>query len=194
MFKNYWKHFKLITKHKYYVFKNCCYAGIPLQGILHDLSKYSPTEFLESVKNYSGDRSPIDNLKDKGEISMTWLHHRGRNKHHWEYWIDNLSDGPDALLMPEKYAIEMLCDFLGAGQAYMGKNWTMSSPYEWWQTKKDHCLMHPATKMFINNIFTLMKDNEFKYKNYLNPEFLRDSYKRCISYTKQAGIGKYWRN
>ena len=65
MFKNYWKHFKLITKHKYYVFKNCCYAGIPLQGIVHDLSKYSPTEFLESVKNYSGDRSPIDNLKDK---------------------------------------------------------------------------------------------------------------------------------
>ena len=87
MFKNYWKHFKLITKHKYYVFKNCCYAGIPLQGILHDLSKYSPTEFLESVKNYSGDRSPIDNLKDKGEISMAWLHHRGRNKHHWEYWL-----------------------------------------------------------------------------------------------------------
>ena len=88
----------------------------------------------------------------------------------------------------------MLCDFLGAGQAYMGKNWTMSSPYEWWQTKKDHCLMHPATKMFIDNIFTLMKDNEFKYKTYLNPEILKDSYKRCINYTKQVGIGKYWRN
>ena len=45
-----WKHFKKIFVHKYWVFRYCCKAGIPVQGLLHDLSKFSPVEFFESVK------------------------------------------------------------------------------------------------------------------------------------------------
>ena len=50
MIKKAIKHFNLITKHRWIVFKLCVKAGIPFRGLLHDLSKYSPTEFIESVK------------------------------------------------------------------------------------------------------------------------------------------------
>ena len=112
-----YKHFKLITKHKWYVFKNCCLAGIPWQGITHDLSKYSPTEFFESVKYFSGNKSPIDNCKEENGYSLAWLHHKGRNRHHYEHW----RDGDHAIKMPFKYACELICDYIAAGEIYMGK-------------------------------------------------------------------------
>ena len=84
-FKNIFKHFYLITKHRWIVFKLCCKVGEPLRGILHDLSKYSPTEFLEGVKYYVGTHSPITEAKNKNGYSLAWLHHKGRNKHHAEY-------------------------------------------------------------------------------------------------------------
>lgn len=62
-------HLKTVCCHKKYVFKNCLVAGMPLRGILHDLSKFSPTEFLESVRYYQGDRSPIDASKEANGYS-----------------------------------------------------------------------------------------------------------------------------
>lgn len=79
-FKNYYNHFKKICQHKFYVFIYCYKAGIPIQGILHDLSKFLPVEFLESSKYYTGDKSPIDNCKKVNGYSIAWFHHRGRNK------------------------------------------------------------------------------------------------------------------
>jgi hypothetical protein len=130
-------HLKTICKHRAYVFYYSCKAGIPLQGLVHDLSKFSPIEFLEGVKYYQGTSSPINACKKKNGWSKAWMHHKGRNRHHYEYWIDNLDKGTGTPLeMPIKYAIEMICDFLAAGRAYNGKNFTYKDEYNWWQNKK----------------------------------------------------------
>ena len=147
-----WEHFKLICKHKKYVFKMCKQVGIMKQGLFHDLSKFSPTEFFESAKFFSGDRSPIDNCKEKNGYSLAWFHHRGRNKHHWEYWVDNFEKGTQPTLMPFKYALEMLCDYIGAGMAYQGDKFTYESEYEWWLKKRKVVVMHPVVWRFIDAI------------------------------------------
>lgn len=150
MIMNFFKHLHKVNVHRFYVFYYCCKAGIPWRGLVHDLSKYSPTEFWESVKYYSGTRSPIDACKEKNGVSMAWLHHKGRNKHHYEYWQDNFDNGGEHLEMPDKYAIEMLCDYLGAGKAYMGKKFTYGAELDWWENKlKTVNAMHYRQKRFI---------------------------------------------
>ena len=123
MIKKIFLHFNLVNKHRFKVFKLCCKAGIPFRGLMHDLSKYSPTEFFESVKYYQGTYSPIVVCKKENGYSKAWLHHKGRNKHHHEYWYD-YSAPSKAALMPYKYTVEMICDTLAAGMIYQGKNWT----------------------------------------------------------------------
>ena len=93
-FKNIFLHFKLITHHRWLVFKLCCKVGEPWRGFVHDLSKYSPTEFFEGVKYYTGTCSPITEAKKDKGYSRAWLHHKGRNKHHAEYWIDDTAPDP----------------------------------------------------------------------------------------------------
>ena len=141
---------KRILTHKYYVAKYCFQIGLYWQGITHDLSKFSPIEFFESIKYYQGDRSPIDKCKEVNGYSKAWQHHKGRNPHHYEYWVDNLDNGGVAIQMPFKYAAELVCDYLGAGQAYMGENFSYEAEYKWWLNKSSKpLLMHPQTKAFI---------------------------------------------
>ena len=167
------KHFKLISKHKYYVFKNCWKAGLIWRGIKHDLSKYSPTEFLESVRYFSGDRSPIDNCKEINGWSRAWMHHKCRNTHHFEYYIDNINGEQIAIQMPFKDAAELICDYLGAGQAYMKKNFSYEKEYNWWQKKKKNLgLIHNQTKIFIDIVFEELKENSDK-----NNKILKNLYK-----------------
>ncbi len=85
---NVWNHLKTITEHKFFVMKNCFRVGLYRQGLLHDLSKYSPEEFVIGVRYYQGNRSPNAAEREKYGFSKAWLHHKGRNKHHFEYWID----------------------------------------------------------------------------------------------------------
>ena len=82
------KHFRTITKHRHAVIRHCFRAGIPLQGLLHDLSKYSPTEFIPGARFWQGTRSPNEAEREKYGYSAAWLHHKGRNRHHFEYWSD----------------------------------------------------------------------------------------------------------
>jgi len=159
--KNVIKHFVTITKHKIAVMKNCFKAGLYWQGIVHDLSKYSPTEFFESVKYYQGTRSPIDACKEVKGYSEAWLHHKGRNKHHYEYWQDGFDKGTIHLQMPFKYALELVCDYLAAGQVYMGKNFTYQAELEWWHGKlQNNIAMDPKTKAFVTTMLeTMAADN-----------------------------------
>ena len=155
------KHFKLISKHKYYVFKNCWKAGLIWRGIKHDLSKYSPTEFLESIRYFSGDHSPIDTCKKMNGWSRAWMHHKGRNTHHYEYWQDNFDKGGEPLQMPYADALEMVCDYIAAGQAYMKKDFSYSGEYDWWLNKKAHGIaMHPKTLQFVDLMLRVMKRDE----------------------------------
>lgn len=158
MITNAIKHFKLISTHKYYVFKNCYKAKLYWRGIKHDLSKYSPVEFFESVKYFSGDRSPIDNCKEVNGWSKAWLHHKGRNTHHYEYWQDNFDKGGQPLMMPYEDAVEMVCDYIAAGQAYMKDKFTYEAEYEWWLNKKANGIaMHAHTLLFVDLMLRVMK-------------------------------------
>jgi hypothetical protein len=117
------------------------------------MSKFSPVEFWESVRYYQGTSSPIDACKKDKGISKAWMHHKGRNSHHYEYWVDNFDQGGEPKQMPYKDAVEMLCDYLGAGRAYMGKSFTYQKEYEWWQKKCEKPLaMNEQTKDFIGLI------------------------------------------
>ena len=145
------KHFKTICVHKFWVFHYCRKAGIPFRGLVHDLSKFSPTEFFESVKYFQGDRSPIDACKAENGWSKAWMHHKGRNTHHYEYWQDNFDKGGQPVQMPYECALELVCDYLGAGRAYQKKDFTYQTELAWWEVKKNKGIaMHPQTRLFVD--------------------------------------------
>lgn len=150
------KHFKKIVTHKYWVAHYCFQCGLYSQGILHDMSKFSPTEFFESVKYYRGISSPNDAAKKINGYSMAWIHHRGRNLHHYEAWTDNYDQGTTTIKMPFRYALEMICDYLGAGRAYTGTKFSMENEMKWWKNKREVACMHEDTKKLIDVIFECM--------------------------------------
>ena len=158
-FKNVIKHFILITKHRWLVFKLCCRLGLYWRGFVHDLSKYSPTEFLESVRYYEGNRSPIVSTKQDKGYSEAWLHHKGRNKHHWEYWLDNGKHGVHPLEMPIRYVVEMFCDRVAASQIYQKEHYTDDSALQYYINGRDHIMIHPNTDQLILHLLTHLSEH-----------------------------------
>ena len=136
------------------------------------MSKFSFVEFWESAKYYQGFKSPIDACKKENGYSMAWFHHRGRNKHHWEYWVDDFEKGYIPKKMPYKYMLEMICDYLGAGRAYLGKKFTMNDEYNWWLSKRDKVKMHQDTFLAVDQIMTDMFQNGIE--NTLTKEYLEE--------------------
>ena len=155
--KNFFKHIFLVFRHKNKVFVHCVKCGIIWRGIVHDLSKFSPTELFESVKYYRGNRSPIGVCRRETGISRAWLHHKGRNKHHIEYWTD--FDLPENPVMPYKSAVECaLAHWLRYGNKVPG---------------------NPKTMRFIETVFTDLAENGEKY--ILNKKYMKSTYKRiCV--------------
>jgi len=171
----YWRHFKTVCKHKWYVFKECRACGFTWLGIVHDLSKFGPSEFISSARHFQGDRSPIDAEKEKLGYSKAWLHHKSHNKHHWEYWTDFADDGSViANELPFKYLVEMICDWIGAGKAYRKEEWTPDEPLKYYNKVEDKLHLHLYTKgefVFLLSLISQNRIEEFhKYcrrlKNY----------------------------
>ncbi|MBR4893551.1 MAG: catalase [Clostridia bacterium] len=163
------KHFITVTKHRHLVFIHTIKAGIPFRGILHDLSKYSPSEFFTGVKYYMGTRSPNDKERKTYGYSKAWMHHKGRNKHHFEYWTDYLP-GTKLLTpvkMPVKYVKEMICDRIAASKIYNGKNYNDSMPLEYFYKGVGQRQMHPETSDLLEKVLIMLKDKgeeeTFKY-------------------------------
>ena len=172
-------HLNTVNKHRFLVFKLCCRAGIPWRGFVHDLSKYSIIEFSESVKYYSGKHSPIRDCKKVNGYSKAWLHHKGRNKHHYEYWYDYAA--PEATpVIPYKYAVESICDTLAAGIIYNGKDWTNSTQLEYWNNvlAKGHAKINKKIENFYTDIYTQVSKKGIK--EVITPKNLKQTYnKHC---------------
>lgn len=178
IFVKFCKHFHLVNKHRWYVFLYSIKAGIPFRGLVHDLSKYSPTEFFESVKYFNGSRSPIHYAKiDKG-YSDAWLHHKGRNKHHFEYWEDINKDGRYGAFIPYKFIVECICDKLAACRVYNGKNFNKKQPLEYWNEvdKKGSIKIHPGIAEFTELV--LIKISIDGINNTLNSKYLKNTYNK----------------
>lgn len=154
-----WKHFKTICKHKAVVYHECKACGIAWQGIIHDLSKFSRTEFAPSALFFQGCRSPIEAEKEKVGYSMAWLHHKGHNKHHWEWWIDFGDDGTIiANKIPSNYVIEMVCDWIGAGKTYSKEKWTQEEPLNYYNKVRAGRHFHPETEQLIITLLEIIRD------------------------------------
>ena len=157
-YQKFFGHLWMILRHKAWVFHYSCKIGIPFRGLVHDLSKFSPVEFFESVRYYTGTSSPINACKaDKG-YSLAWQHHKGRNPHHYEYWMDRFDEGGVPILIPFKYVAEMTADWLAAGKAYRGKDFTFEGEYKWWQIKREQVQksMHPVIIAYFDRAFKFM--------------------------------------
>ena len=149
-------HWETIRTHRHWVKYYCRLAHIQKRGWKNDLSKYSPTEFWESARYWTGVSSPINEAKKAQGYSKAWLHHRGRNPHHWAYWADNFSEGTVIYPMPKDDFVEMVCDFLAAGRAYMGDTFSYSREYAWWidDRNKGNKAMNEANKRMLDIIFS----------------------------------------
>lgn len=159
--KNAWRHFKTISEHKLLVMNGCFQVGLYKQGILHDLSKYGPEEFCTGILYYQGDRSPNAAERECCGFSTAWLHHKGRNKHHFEYWIDFSSDKTKGLVghkMPLKYVAEMLMDRIAASKVYRGKDYTNACPLEYYNRTKQYIVIHPRTRRLLEQLLYMLKD------------------------------------
>lgn len=163
--KNAILHFNKIWTHKYWVAKYCFKCGLYWQGLVHDLSKLSPIEFSESVKFFQGDSSPIPVAKREQGYSLAWQHHKGRSPHHYEYWTDNYDMGTTCIPMPYKYAVELICDWLGAARAYLGSEFSYKKEWEWWCQKRDsRPKIHQQTMNFVDLVFYLLMLRETQWK------------------------------
>ena len=159
------KHLKTIRTHRRAVRKMCFKMGIPLRGILHDLSKYSLTE-LKICKYWTGKGSPHQTCRETIGYSPSWIHHYHKNKHHFQYWWDEDEDGNIIpIKMPYKYLIESFCDMIGAGRAYLKKKWTAESTWSYWM---DHCkgkrIMNKESESLLEELIWQLKKkglNEF---------------------------------
>lgn len=154
------KHFVTITKHRHRVMLHCFKAGIPFQGMRHDLSKYSPTEFIPGAKYYLGSRSPNEAERDDKGYSVAWMHHKGRNRHHYEYWTDYSRETKrmSPVEMPLKYAKEMFCDRVAASKIYQGENYTDAHPLQYFSRAKDHIMIHPKTAELLEGWLVMLKE------------------------------------
>jgi len=171
-------HLSTVGKHRSLVRKHCFKLGLYRQGLMHDLSKSSFVEFWTGVKFYQGDKSPnFAERKANNGYSYAWLHHKGRNKHHLEYWIDyDLSDGATmmGLEMPACYLAEMFCDRLAASKTYRGESYKDSDPYEYLMLVKDHYIIHPKTLSELEKMMTILKDEgEEAAFSYIRKEILK---------------------
>ena len=189
------KHFKTILTHKYYVGKYCFKCGLYYQGIVHDLSKFSFTEFLESIKYYTGTKSPIDKAKEEKGYSLAWFHHRGRNPHHHVYWCDNFDEGMTFVKMPFKYLLEMFCDFLGAGIAYSkDKKLNIDSELEWWNNKRKHIALHLYSLYLMDNLMYLLYKYGDKFlSNKKLIKFLKKNYNEGIYWNKSMDWDSFYK-
>ena len=158
-----WKafcHFRTITYHKYLVMRGCFAVGLYWQGLTHDLSKYMPSEFLVGAKYDQGNRSPNNAEREDIGYSSAWLHHKGRNKHHYEYWIDysskEIEGGMAPAPMPVRYVVEMVMDRIAASKVYLGEKYTDASPLKYLMQGKNTGLMHPKTYKQLRLLLTML--------------------------------------
>ena len=157
------EHLKTVNRHRRLVRRYCFKLGLYWQGLTHDLSKYSPTEFWRSAKYYQGFRSPNDQERSETGVSLSWLHHKGRNRHHFEYWID-YRIAPDGTVsmggckMPKKYVAEMFCDRIAACRVYQGDKYTDASAYDYFHRTKGRLWINEETAALLDRWLLLLKE------------------------------------
>lgn len=189
------EHFQTITYHRKLVREGCFKVGLYWQGLTHDLSKYSPTEFWVGAKYFQGNRSPNNAEKEAKGYSSSWLHHKGRNKHHFEYWIDYTMPGTSEKLlvgmkMPVRYVVEMCMDRIAACKVYQKENYTDASPWEYHnKSKRVQAVMHPESLALLNHLLKMLAEEgeakTFAYARKILKKDRRERWKKGLHSLKE---------
>lgn len=162
MITSLWKHICLITRHRHKVIAHCKKAGILWQGLRHDLSKYSPTELFAGMRYYQGDRSPNEREREILGYSLAWMHHKGRNQHHFEYWTD-YNPKTKCMMpvkMPARFVAEMFCDRVAASKIYKKEAYENNCPLQYFQnsTARKKGMLHPDTEQQLMALLTVLAE------------------------------------
>ena len=171
-----WQHLKTILHHKKLVREGCFKAGLYRQGIMHDWSKYTPVEFLGGCRYYQGNKSPNNAEREQKGYSAAWLHHKGRNKHHMEYWIDYSAkdDRMAGMRMPVRYVVEMFIDRVCASKNYQKDKYTDESPLAYYEKGKNHYMLHPETKRLLEKLLHMLaEEGEERVYAYIRSDVLK---------------------
>ncbi|MCI9075836.1 MAG: catalase [Dorea sp.] len=178
------EHLRTINHHKLLVMKGCFKVGLYKQGLLHDLSKYSPAEFLVGCRYFQGNRSPNNAEREATGVSTAWLHHKGRNKHHYEYWIDYTAEKERLLAgskMPVRYVIEMFMDRVAASKTYQKENYQDCHPLEYYEqgAAKLGNMVHKDTAALLHHLLKMLAEQgEEKTFAYIRRVVLKNKRKR----------------
>lgn len=155
-----YQHFKTISYHKWLVMKGCFSIGLFRQGLCHDLSKYTPAEFLVGAMYYQGNRSPNNAEREVKGYSSSWLHHKGRNKHHYEYWIDysakEIEGGMTPAPMPVRYILEMVMDRIAASKVYAKENYSQHNPLKYYKSGREKAPLHEKTRQTLELLLYIL--------------------------------------
>jgi len=154
------KHFMTITRHRHLVMGYGFRAGPYRRGLLHDLSKYTPTEFWAGARYYLGNRSPNTAQRMAEGYSLAWMHHKGRNRHHFEYWTDFQEgrEGYCPIPMPKEFLIESVMDRIAASKVYKGAEYYSGCELDYLLRSQEKSIMHPDTKDELVRILTMLRD------------------------------------
>ena len=159
-------HFRTITHHRHVVCRECFQVGLYWQGLTHDLSKYSPTEFWVGARYYQGTRSPNNAEREDKGLSTSWLHHKGRNRHHYEYWMDYSAKRHDGIAgsgiiacrMPLRYVMEMFMDRIAASKTYNGAAYKDTDPIAYYRRGDTRQFLHPDPADLLESLLVLLAE------------------------------------
>lgn len=160
LIKNFFGHLGTVLRHRHKVMEHCFKAGIIRRGLLHDLSKFSPTEFIPGVLYFQGNRSPNEKEREISGYSKAWMHHKGRNRHHFEYWTDynTATKRLEPVRMPDIYIYEMFCDRVAASKIYNKEKYTDNMPLEYFLRAKQRRIIEKETSEKLEFLLRLLAE------------------------------------
>lgn len=158
--KNFFGHLRTVSCHRHKVLVHCIKAGIIWRGLNHDLSKFSPTEFIPGVKYFQGTRSPNEMERETFGYSKAWMHHKGRNRHHFEYWTDYnpITKKIEPVRMPDDFIYEMFCDRVAASKIYKKSEYNESCPLEYFKKGKQRRIIDKETSDKLELLLTMLAE------------------------------------
>jgi len=153
------RYLSYVMRHRWFVFVECCKLGIPWRGLVHDLSKFLPSEWFPYVDFFHGQGAALRNAKAKRDstgyykptdtghqgFDFAWLLHQKRNDHHWQWWcLPEDEGGLKVLPMSSEARREMLADWRGAGRAQGRPDTRAWYLANWWKLK-----LHDRTRAWV---------------------------------------------
>lgn len=153
-------HLRTVQHHRFLVLRHCWRVGLYWQGLTHDLSKFSPVEFSAGAKYYQGNRSPNEIERREKGYSAAWLHHKGRNKHHLEYWM-RLRRRRLRYVRHENAHPICNRDVLRPRSRQQDLSrccLPRQHPYDYYAHSVDHYIIHPDTAAALESLLRILRD------------------------------------